>query len=122
MLVQLMLAQARECLFEKGALMLEQEEDQDVDTCLELAQEAAHMSNTYDEVLISVPDCIPYTWVCLIQVKREHYRALADYYVALPLSSSGMVMSSRAKETFQFLHDIAGSVKSGDFRNDLRIH
>ena len=54
MLVQLMLAQARECLFEKGVMTLEEESsgDHDIDQCLELAQEAAHLSNTYDEVNI----------------------------------------------------------------------
>ena len=111
MLVQLMLGQARECLFEKSALGLESEPEpeMELDTCLELAQEAAHLSNTYDEVLISVPDCIPYTWVCLIQVKREHYRALADYYVSFPLSNgTGLPLSSKAAETLQFLHDLSG--------------
>ena len=59
-----------------------------MESCLELSQEAAHLSQTYDEVLISVPEVsvIPYSWVCLLQVKREHYRALADYYLALPLA------------------------------------
>ena len=108
MLVQLMLAQARECLFEKGAMTLEEGDMDDMETCLELAQEAAHLSNTYDEVLISVPECIPYTWVCLIQIKREHYRALADYYVSLPLSSDMCVMNPRVQDTFQLLHDLTG--------------
>ena len=64
------LAQARECLFEKTALALDSESSPslELETCLELAQEAAHLSCTYDEVLISVADCIPYTWVCLMQV------------------------------------------------------
>ena len=111
MIVQLMLAQARECLFEKGALGVEEGEPSklEVETCLELSQEAAHLSQTYDEVLISVPEVsvIPYSWVCLLQVKREHYRALADYYLALPLSHL-LPLSDRAAETFQFLHDLAG--------------
>ena len=108
MIVQLMLAQARECLFEKGALGVE-EGQLEVESCLELSQEAAHLSQTYDEVLISVPEVsvIPYSWVCLLQVKREHYRALADYYLALPLSHH-LPLSDRAAETFQFLHDLAG--------------
>ena len=108
MIVQLMLAQARECLFEKGALGVE-EGQLEVESYLELSQEAAHLSQTYDEVLISVPEVsvIPYSWVCLLQVKREHYRALADYYLALPLSHH-LPLSDRAAETFQFLHDLAG--------------
>ena len=57
-------------MFEKTALALDSEcsASLELETCLELAQEAAHLSCTYDEVLISVADCIPYTWVCLMQV------------------------------------------------------
>ena len=57
-------------MFEKTALALDSESSPslELETCLELAQEAAHLSCTYDEVLISVADCIPYTWVCLMQV------------------------------------------------------
>ena len=52
-LVHLMCAQARECLFEKGELVLfegehisksENPEKFDTDTCLALGQEAAHVS------------------------------------------------------------------------------
>ena len=59
-------------MFEKTALALDCEcsASLELETCLELAQEAAHLSCTYDEVLISVADCIPYTWVCLMQVTR----------------------------------------------------
>ena len=44
MLVHLMCAQARECLFERGELsMYESGEEPDVDACLSLGQEAAHV-------------------------------------------------------------------------------
>ena len=50
-LVHLMCAQARECLFEKGELVLFEEDTKnkdglnlDTDTCLALGQEAAHVS------------------------------------------------------------------------------
>ena len=46
-LVHLMCAQARECLFEKGELVLFEEDKDaklDTDTCLALGQEAAHVS------------------------------------------------------------------------------
>jgi hypothetical protein len=109
MLVQLMLGQARECLLEKSVLRLKDEND--LDMCLELGQEAAHVSATYDKVLqtivdSSVKECMPCFWLCLIQVKREHYRALADYYVALGLSNHLAELTERSLETFQFLHDI----------------
>ena len=44
MLVHLMCAQARECLFERGELsMYDNSGDPDVDSCLSLGQEAAHV-------------------------------------------------------------------------------
>ena len=109
MLVQLMLSQARECLFEKSVLRLK--DGNDLDLCLELGQEAAHVSTTYDKVLHTIVDTtvkefLPYFWLCLLQVKREHYRALADYYVALGLSNQQAELRERSVETFQFLHDV----------------
>ena len=110
MLVQLMLGQAKECLFEKIVMGL-LEDGVYLDLCLQLSQEAAHVSDTYDEVLrtaveTTVKDCIPYTWLCLIQVKREHYRALADYYVALGLSNHQAELTERSLESFHFLHNL----------------
>merc|ERR1739844_740068 len=46
-LVHLMCAQARECLYEKGELALEDDGNVDVDACLTLGQEAAHISEVY---------------------------------------------------------------------------
>ena len=54
----------------------------------------------------SVKGCIPYFWLCLLQVKREHYRALADYYVALGLSNQQAELTERSVGTFQFLHNV----------------
>jgi hypothetical protein len=109
MFVQLMLGQVRECLFEKTVLKLKDENN--LDLCLELCQEAAHVSATYDKVLQTIvestlKECMPYHWLCLLQVKREHYQALADYYVALGLSNHLAELTERSVETFQFLHDI----------------
>ena len=110
MLVQLMLGQARECLFDKSVMGLQ--DGNDLDLCLELSQEAAHVSATYDEVLgttvdTTVKDCMPYSWLRLVQVKREHYRALADYYVALGLSNHQAELTERSVETLLFLHDVS---------------
>ena len=107
--VELMLGQARECLFEKSVLGLKAEND--LDLCLELGQEAAHVSASYDKVLqttadSAVKECMPYFWLSLLQGKREHYRALSDYYVALGLSNHLAELTERSVETFQFLHDI----------------
>ena len=68
-------------MFEKTALALDSEcsASLELETCLELAQEAAHLSCTYDEVLISVADCIPYTWVCLMQVSGVTIKASTKF-------------------------------------------
>ncbi|XP_011057332.1 PREDICTED: rhophilin-2 isoform X1 [Acromyrmex echinatior] len=88
MLVQLMLAQARECLFEK--LELQSKDSRNVDVCLDLAQEAAQVAAIYNDVhgLISrepVRDYVPETWISLILVKREHHLALAHKHIAVGL-------------------------------------
>ncbi len=128
MLVHLMCAQARECLFEKAELTLNEEGETEegkkkhVETCLMLAQEAAHVSEVYNKVhgIISQPpvkDYVPFSWVSLTQVKREHYKSLAHYYVALALldrEDSGErrlpgerenEFSTREVDLLQFLHD-----------------
>ncbi|XP_014481082.1 PREDICTED: rhophilin-2 [Dinoponera quadriceps] len=88
MLVQLMLAQARECLFEK--LELQSRDGRNIDVCLDLAQEAAQVAAIYNDVhgLISrepVRDYVPETWISLILVKREHHLALAHKHIAVGL-------------------------------------
>ncbi|XP_015435444.1 PREDICTED: rhophilin-2 isoform X1 [Dufourea novaeangliae] len=88
MLVQLMLAQARECLFEK--LELQSAEGRNMDVSLDLAQEASQVATVYSEVhgLISrqpVRDYVPETWISLISVKREHHLALAHKHLAIGL-------------------------------------
>ena len=86
----------------------------DIDTCLILGQEAAHVSfyfcpfsfiilsrnnmalftfqvsDIYCKVfrVISQPpvkDYVPISWASLAHVKKEHYKALAHFYVALGL-------------------------------------
>jgi len=120
MLVQLMLGQARECLLEKTVLGLE--DGSDLDICLELGQEAAHVSAAYDEVIqaivgTTVKEYLPYSWICLVQVKREHYRAMADYYVARGLFNHQAQLAPRSVETLQFLHDV--NVESEAERPDV---
>jgi len=134
MMVQLMCGQARECLFEKSRLGCEDERSRsdgesdeggeagegeerqaasllDIDQCLELGQEAAHVGDVYEKVYLAisqqqVKDYVPFSWVSLIQVKREHYRALAHYYVAVGLlDHDEPTLHQRTKDTLMFLHD-----------------
>merc|ERR1711981_36922 len=109
-MVQLMCAQARACLFEKTELAMYDTEVADIDSCLELGQEAAHVSEVYDKVysVISqapVKDYVPYSWVSLVQVKKEHYVALANFYVALGLLDHEGDLREKTAETLMYLHD-----------------
>ncbi|GLV36368.1 Rhophilin [Carabus blaptoides fortunei] len=108
MLVQLMLAQARECLFEK--LELQSRDRRSTDVCLDLAQESAHLAEVYGHVhdLIGrepVRDYVPYSWVSLVNVKREHYTGLAHRHCAHALEPS----SQSATSSTRTLHNSADS-------------
>ena len=102
MLVQLMCSQARECLYEKAVVAGGEE-------VLVLAQEAAHLSQAYHQVLVAMEqaqDYVPFSWLSLTQVKREHFRALADQHVAECLLGP-KDLSPRSLDLLQYLHDCA---------------
>ncbi|XP_054625775.1 rhophilin-2 isoform X2 [Dunckerocampus dactyliophorus] len=87
MLIRMMLAQAQECLFEQLALPGVRNE---VLTLLRMAQEAAKVSEIYDHVhqsMIQTPvkDNVPFFWSTMSQVKTNHYRSMAHYFVASAL-------------------------------------
>ncbi|XP_049573050.1 rhophilin-2 isoform X2 [Syngnathus scovelli] len=87
MLIRMMLAQAQECLFEQLALPGVRNE---VPTLLRMAQEAAKVSEVYDQVhqsMIQTPvkDNVPFFWSTMSQVKTNHYRSMAHYFVASAL-------------------------------------
>ncbi|XP_054916033.1 rhophilin-2 isoform X1 [Poeciliopsis prolifica] len=87
MLIQLMIAQAQECLFEKIALpgVLNQ-----FTSLIKMAQEAAKVSEIYDQVhqlMVQMPikDNVPLFWSAMSQVKTNHYRAMAHHFLASAL-------------------------------------
>ncbi|XP_036390949.1 rhophilin-2 isoform X1 [Megalops cyprinoides] len=87
MLIKMMLAQTQECLFEKTALPGIRNE---YFSLLKMAQEAAKVGDTYDHVhqsMIQTPikDNVPFFWSTMAQVKTNHYRSLAHYFVATAL-------------------------------------
>ncbi|KAG8222093.1 hypothetical protein J437_LFUL000856 [Ladona fulva] len=104
-------AQARECLFEKLELQ-SKERKIDVDLSLDLAQEAAQVSETYSKVhaCISSPpvrDYVPHSWVALALVKREHYAALSHLHVALGMLEalpSVDALTPRTREVLTYIH------------------
>ncbi|KAJ7311926.1 hypothetical protein JRQ81_006246 [Phrynocephalus forsythii] len=83
-LVKMMLAQAEECVFEQICLPGIRNEFL---TLVKMAQEAAKVGETYMLVNIAmnqapVKENIPYSWSKLAQVKSDHFRALAHYFLA----------------------------------------
>ena len=84
------------------------EENDDTDLCLQLGQEAAHVSLVYDAVLETAEHVkyqVPYSWLCMVQVKQRHYMALADYYVATALLQMEGEGADGAVDTFQNLYE-----------------
>lgn len=68
-----------------------------------------------------VKDYVPYSWVSLTQVKREHYKALAHYFVALGLlDHKEKNFPQRAKEILQFLHEEEEEDKTSTL-TDIRV-
>ncbi|XP_030582323.1 rhophilin-2 isoform X1 [Archocentrus centrarchus] len=87
MLIRLMLAQAQECLFEKMALPGIRNQFYSL---MKMAQEAAKVSEIYDQVhqcMIQTPvkDNVPFFWSTMSQIKANHYRSMAHYFVASAL-------------------------------------
>uniref|UniRef100_A0A8D3E8P7 Rhophilin, Rho GTPase binding protein 2 n=1 Tax=Scophthalmus maximus TaxID=52904 RepID=A0A8D3E8P7_SCOMX len=101
MLIRMMLAQAQECLFEKTALPGIRNQFYSL---MKMAQEAAKVSETYDQVhqsMIQTPikDNVPFFWSTMSQVKTNHYRSMAHYFVA---SQPNCVLTAEAKSTLVF--------------------
>lgn len=56
----------------------------------------------------AVQSYVPSSWVSLVQVKKEHYRALAHFFVAVGLLENAHAhFSPKTMETLQFLHEEA---------------
>lgn len=87
MLIRMMLAQAQECLFEKLALPGIRNQFYSL---MKMAQEAAKVSEVYDQVhqsMIQTPikDNVPLFWSTMAQIKTNHYRSMAHFFVASAL-------------------------------------
>ncbi|XP_071959182.1 rhophilin-2-like [Antedon mediterranea] len=87
MFVNLMLGQVQEAVFERRVLG---GVDCEVQTCIEVAKEAAKVSTSYSNVHkammhTQVKDYIPYAWISMVLVKSQHFKALSHYYIAVAL-------------------------------------
>ncbi|XP_072013222.1 rhophilin-1-like [Amphiura filiformis] len=85
MLHYLMLGQVQECMYERRTLDGVEDTVQD---CIHVAQEAAVVCEAYTKVhkammQSSVKDYIPYSWISMVLVKSQHFKASSHYYAAL---------------------------------------
>uniref|UniRef100_A0A672IT54 Rhophilin, Rho GTPase binding protein 1 n=1 Tax=Salarias fasciatus TaxID=181472 RepID=A0A672IT54_SALFA len=104
MLVRLMVAQVQECVFERVTLTTHSAH---FSSHLRLAQEAARVSDVYLLVQQTMTqplmkDYVPFSWASMVQVKSEHFRALAHYYAAVALCDHMCTDEEAEKSFLQF--------------------
>lgn len=85
MLIQLMMSQAQECVFE--CKILGSNSNNGLLSNVRAAQEAVVVSQMYDDTKLlmtaePVKDYIPYSWVSMATVKAQYYMALAHTHMA----------------------------------------
>ena len=90
--VALMLAQARECLFEKLLLQLKDLPAEEMEqTYLELSGEALQLSTEFNRIHINIQSnnthtYLPECWSGLVPLKNQYYCTLAHYYFAMSIN------------------------------------
>ncbi|MEQ2176151.1 hypothetical protein GOODEAATRI_025102, partial [Goodea atripinnis] len=110
MLVRLMVAQVQECVFERITITTQ---DTKFTSQLQLAQEAAHVSDVYSLVhqTMTQPlmkDYVPFSWASMVQVKSEHFP-----------SSDGEECEEEAEKTFlRFYVNIASGQTVSEILQD----
>ncbi|XP_026728593.1 rhophilin-2 isoform X1 [Trichoplusia ni] len=114
-LAALMTAQARECLFEKLQVQAG-ELRRAPDLSLDLAHESAHLAHTYGQLYEKMQsegvfNYVPYSWVSLVHVKTEFYKALAHQYCATGLLN--MPASGRTPSRLASLYDADTHLDNG---------
>uniref|UniRef100_A0A3B4H4N3 Rhophilin Rho GTPase binding protein 1 n=1 Tax=Pundamilia nyererei TaxID=303518 RepID=A0A3B4H4N3_9CICH len=123
MLVRLMLAQ-QECVFERITLTTQ---DTHFTSQLRLAQEAARVSDVYLLVQQTMTqplmkDYVPFSWVSMVQVKSEHFRALSHYYAAVALCDHMKAHLRRAvirHEEAMRVHSLCKILRKMDILQDV---
>ncbi|CAH1270501.1 RHPN2 [Branchiostoma lanceolatum] len=84
-LIKLMLAQVQECVFERKVL---DGWEENLTNCLTVAQESAKVSEAYSMVHKAmntppVKDYVPFSWISMVLVKSEHFKAQSHYLAAV---------------------------------------
>ncbi|XP_059210521.1 rhophilin-2 [Centropristis striata] len=121
MLIRMMLAQAQECLFEKTALPGIRNQ---FHSLMKMAQEAAKVSEIYDQVhqsMIQTPikDHVPFFWSTMSQVKTNHYRSMAHYFVASALLDHQLGLSDDEDQQEKTLSQVYDRLPEGRSALDI---
>lgn len=121
MLIRMMLAQAQECLFEKTALPGIRNQ---FNSLMKMAQEAAKVSEIYDQVhqsMIQTPikDNVPFFWSTMSQVKTNHYRSMAHYFVASALLDHQLGLSDDEDQQEKTLSQVYDRLPEGRSALDI---
>lgn len=106
MLVQLMMCQAQECVFER--FVMKDLQDGMV-PYIKAAQEAMMVSVYYEETALlmssdPVKDYIPYSWISMAQVKHEYFKALAHHNMACAILDPNDVEDEYSLQYFLSAH------------------
>ncbi|XP_015729424.1 rhophilin-2 [Coturnix japonica] len=114
-LVKMMLAQAQECAFEQLSLPGIRNE---FFTLVKMTQEVAKVGEVYMMVNTAVTqepvkENIPYSWSKLVQIKADHYRALAHYFLATILCDHEMQSSDDEDQQEKALSQLYDYVPEG---------
>ncbi|OXB67770.1 hypothetical protein ASZ78_010372 [Callipepla squamata] len=114
-LVKMMLAQAQECAFEQIGLPGIRNE---FFTLVKMTQEVAKVGEVYMMVNTAmtqepVRENIPYSWSKLVQIKSDHYRALAHYFLATILCDHELQSSDDEDQQEKAFSQLYDSVPEG---------
>ncbi|NP_001088054.1 rhophilin-2-B [Xenopus laevis] len=114
-LIKMLLAEAHECYFEKMILSGIQNE---FCTLLKAAQEAAKVSEVHMQVYTlmnqaPIKENVPYSWSVMVQVKAEHYKALANYFVAITLIDYQLNLSDDEDKQEKAISQLYDSMPEG---------
>lgn len=111
----MMLAQAQECAFEQISLPGIRNE---FFTLVKMTQEVAKVGEVYMMVNTAVTqepvkENIPYSWSKLVQIKADHYRALAHYFLATILCDHELQSSDDEDQQEKALSQLYDYVPEG---------
>ncbi|XP_053305050.1 rhophilin-2 [Spea bombifrons] len=114
-LIKMLLAEAHECYFEKIILSGIQNE---FCTLAKVAQEAEKVSKVHMQVFNAmsqapIKENVPYSWAVMVQVKAEHYKALAHFFVSIMMIDHQLSPSDDEDKQEKCLSQLYDSMPEG---------